>query len=90
MERALHPRFAKRAVRGGALDEDTAQTMIDATRAGLGKGRDGGERRIDIEVVEIYGAIATAVVYSNVYREYLHVARTDEGWKLVNALWDFA
>jgi hypothetical protein len=27
------------------------------------------------------------VVRSNVYREYLHLGRTDEGWKIVNALW---
>jgi hypothetical protein len=90
MERALHQRFAKRAVREKGLDEDTAQTMIEATRAGLGKGRDGGDRQIDVDVVEVHGTIATAVVHSNVYREYLHVARTDDGWKLVNALWDYA
>jgi hypothetical protein len=30
------------------------------------------------------------VVHSNVYREYLHLGQTDEGWKIVNALWDWA
>jgi hypothetical protein len=64
--------------------------MIEATAQGRGKGRDPGERRIDIDVVEIYGPIATVVVHSNVYREYLHLGRTDEGWRIVNALWDWA
>jgi Putative lumazine-binding len=89
MERALHPRFAKRSPGENGLDEDSARTMIEATRGGLGKRRDPGERGTDVQVVEIHGAIATVVVHSNVYREYLHVARTDGGWKLVNALWSF-
>jgi hypothetical protein len=90
MERALHPQLAKRSLGEGALDEDTAPEMIEATAAGRGKRRGGGERRIDIDVVEVYGPIATVVVHSNVYREYLHLGRTDEGWKIVNALWDWA
>jgi hypothetical protein len=63
--------------------------MIEATAQGRGKSRDPGERRTDVEVVEVYGPIATVVVHSNVYREYLHLGRTDEGWKIVNALWDW-
>jgi hypothetical protein len=90
MERALHPQLAKRSLGDGTLDEDTAPGMIEATAAGSGKRRDSGERRIDIDVVEIHGPIATVVVHSNVYREYLHLGRTSEGWKIVNALWDWA
>ena len=48
-----------------------------------------GARRIDIHVVEVYGDIATVVVDSNVYREYVHLVRTDGDWKIVNALWAF-
>ena len=86
MERALHPGLAKRALEddGRTLDETTAEWMIDATGAGRGK-REGVE--IEVEVVEVYGAVATAIVRSNVYREYLHVARTSDGWKIVNALY---
>lgn len=104
MEKVIEPRssFAKPATPGrttvhcmpgdndGTLDEDTAPGMIEATAAGSGKRRDPGERRIDIDVVEIHGPIATVVVHSNVYREYLHLGWTDEGWKIVNALWDWA
>jgi hypothetical protein len=90
MERALHPQLAKRALGEGKLDEDTATGMIEATAQGRGTGRDAGERQIDVDVVEIHGQIATVVVHSNVYREYLHLGQTDEGWKIVNALWDWA
>ena len=89
MRRALHPGLAKRALDGERLDEDTATGMIDATAAGAGRERDPEVRRIDVRVVEVYGDIATAVVDSNVYREYLHLVRTERGWVIVNALWAF-
>jgi hypothetical protein len=85
MRRALHPGLAKRALdEDGTLNETTAAWMIEATAEERGK-RNGVE--IDVEVVDVYGDIATAVVRSSVYREYLHLLRTDEGWKIVNALW---
>jgi hypothetical protein len=90
MERALHPELAKRSLGDGRLDHLTAPQMIEATAGGRGKGRDPGRRQLDIRVVEVYGRIASAVVHSNVYREYLHLVRTDEGWRIVNALWDWA
>lgn len=90
MRRALHPDLAKRSLGREGLDQDTASQMVDATAAGTGRMRDSPARRIDVRVVEIYGDIATAVVDSNVYREYLHLVRTDGDWKIVNALWTFA
>jgi hypothetical protein len=90
MERALHPGLAKRSLEDGRLDHLTASQMIEATAAGRGKGRDPGRRQLDVRVVEVHGRIASVVVHSNVYREYLHLARTHEGWRIVNALWDWA
>jgi diphthamide synthase (EF-2-diphthine--ammonia ligase) len=88
MKRALHPGLAKRALAddGEGLDQDSAAEMVDATARGVGRRRD---RSIDVRVIETYGEIATVVVHSNVYREYLHLARTRDGWKIVNALWKF-
>jgi Putative lumazine-binding len=89
MERAVHPRLAKRAPLGdGELDEDTAESMIDATKAGRGTHHHPDKRTIDVEVTEIFGPIASVVVHSKIYREYLHLTRTDDGWKIVNALYD--
>jgi hypothetical protein len=87
MRRALHPGLAKRALDGDRLDEDTAQGMIALTAAGRGREHDSEARRIDVRVVETHGDIATAIVDSHAYREYLHLARTDDGWRIVNALW---
>ena len=90
MERALHPGLAKRSLEkdGRTLDETTAEQMIDATARGLGGERDPGDRRIEVEVEDVHGTIANATVRSAVYREYVQLVRTAEGWKIVNTLWE--
>lgn len=92
MERALHPDLAKRSLGQDAsgVESLTAREMIDATAAGRGKRRDPGDRRIEVDVVDVHGPIANVTVRSAVYREYLQLARTAEGWKIVNALWDWS
>jgi hypothetical protein len=89
MERALHPDLAKRALQedGRSLDETTAAWMVDATGRGVGRDRDPGDRQIDVTVADIHATIASATVRSAVYREYVHLARTTDGWKIVNTLW---
>jgi hypothetical protein len=91
MHRALHPGLAKRALNDDAwtLDETSAEWMFDATARQLGRARDVPDRAIEVDVVDVNGEIATAVVRSAVYHEYLHLVRTGEGWKIVNALWRF-
>ena len=89
MRRALHTGLAKRSLAedGAGLDHLTSETMVSATARGVGKREDPQERRLDIDVVDRHGDIATVVVDSAVYREYLHLVRTGDGWKIANALW---
>jgi len=91
MTRALHPDLAKRspddAPAPGELEKLTAQDMIEATAKGIGKTRDVPDRRIEVEVEHVHREIANVTVRSAVYVEYLHLVRTREGWKIVNALW---
>ena len=85
MNRALHPDLVKRRV-GEELGITTKERMLELTVAGAGA-EDGADRRLEVEVVEVHGDIASAIVRSAVYREYLHLVRTSEGWKIANALW---
>lgn len=90
MERALHPRLVKRSLLddGSDIEEiQTAEDMIRLTRAGRGKRFDAEQRRFEIDVLEIYENIAAVIVRSVVYREYLHLARIGDRWKIVHALW---
>lgn len=84
MDRALHPELVKRDG-DDELDAMTKADMVEATRRGQGR-RDSG-REVEVEVVDIHGPIASAVVRSVPYREYLHLVRTNDGWKIANTLY---
>jgi hypothetical protein len=92
MEHALHPELVKRSLdktSSGAetLRTITAEWMIEATARGLGRDEDPGDLRIEIEIVDVLGELANVTVRSVVYTEYLHLARTSDGWKIVNDVW---
>lgn len=93
MDRVLHPELAKRSFEQGedappGLWTTTKERMLLLTAQGSGKEEGlGAARRIEVDVVDLYGNIATVVVRSVTYREYLHLVRTPDGWKIVNALW---
>jgi hypothetical protein len=89
MERALHPDLVKRSLAddGFSVETISAREMVDATAEGVGKSRDPGDRRIVVRVDHMYGDIATVTVTSAVYVDYLQLASTRVGWKIVNALW---
>ena len=85
MDRALHPDLVKRKA-GATLSFGTKERMLELTAAGEGA-EDGADRRLEVEVEDVYGDIASVTVSSAVYHEYLHLVRTDDGWKIANALW---
>jgi hypothetical protein len=91
MHRALHPDLVKRALHedGRRLNLTTAEGMIEATARGVGRSRDPGKERrgIEVEIEDVHQDIANVTVYSAVYVDYLQLARTRDGWKIVNVLW---
>jgi hypothetical protein len=92
MRRALHPDLAKRSFieQGGKpamLRAVTAAQMVTWTGEGEGRTDAAGDRRLAIVVDEIHATIATARVDSAVYREYVHLVRTPDGWRIANTLW---
>jgi Putative lumazine-binding len=92
MERALHPELVKRSLERDASGRETLRTitaelMIEATARGEGKNESPGDLRIEVEVEDVLGELANVTVRSVVYTEYLHLARTSGGWKIVNDVW---
>jgi hypothetical protein len=92
VERALHPQLVKRSLGQVSSDPErletiTARQMVDAAADGEGRRQDPGDRRIEVDVEQVYGTIANATVRSAVYVEYLQLVRTSDGWRIVNALW---
>ena len=95
MRRALHPGLAKRSRaqdpdRTPAVSSVTAEQMVAWTAAGGGRADDVPPRVIDVDVVEVSAGIATVVVHSATYVEYLHLVATADGWRIINALWRYA
>jgi hypothetical protein len=92
MERALHPDLVKRSLAEDGMSVETisAREMVEATAKGVGLTSDPGKqvRDIEIHVDHVYGNIATVTVTSAIYVDYLQLARTRDGWKIVNVLWD--
>ena len=93
MDRALHEQLSKASLadEGDSLDRLSKDFMVDATARGVGRTRKAavGDPRIDVEVVDLYGSIASVTVRSAVYHEYLHLVKTTGGWKIANALWQW-
>jgi hypothetical protein len=95
MRRALHPALAKRshgqdADRTPAVSSLTAEQMVAWTAAGHGRARAGAERAVEIRITDVSGTIASVMVRSAAYIEYVHLVATPDGWRIVNALWRYA
>ena len=93
MERALHPELAKRIVqvdeRGRyRLGQMSALTLIMGTRAGGGKDIPVAERRDDVTIFDIYQGAASAKIYASGWVDYLHLAKWNGRWVIVNVLWE--
>ena len=85
--RALHPELAKRTQEDGfGVRTTTRDRMLELTAEGAGR-MDGSDRALEIVVADVHDGIASVVVRSAVYREYLHLVQTGDGWRIVNALW---
>lgn len=95
MDRALHAGLAKHAIgqgptRSDDLDVTTKSEMVEATRRGVGRGRDVPDRAIRIDIAAVSGNIASAIVHSAVYVEFVLLARTKDGWRITGASWRWA
>ncbi len=90
MRGCLHPELAKRELEldrdGGpaALVNVGATDMIDATAAGLGRRH---PRGFEVTIFDVARDIASVGVTSVPYVDYLHLARLEGRWLIVNVLW---
>ena len=85
----LHPQLVKRSADQVGADSPSVTTkerFLELVRAG-GGAEDKTDDPIEVTVVDIHHDIAAAVVRSAQYREYLHLLRTPDGWRIVNAFW---
>ena len=94
MERALHPELAKRIVRTDStssesrLQQMSAMSLVQGTRTGGGS-RTARERQLkDVSILDIYRGAASAKVVASDWIDYLHLAKWNGRWVIVNVLWE--
>jgi hypothetical protein len=90
MNQALSPHLAKRRIVSEAeIWEVSKVWMVEAT--GNGKGRlDAPEKgRKEITVLDRTETMASVKIVSEKFVDYLHLAKIDKAWVIVNALWDY-
>jgi ketosteroid isomerase-like protein len=89
MRACLHPALAKRRQEepGAAslvLHEDPTERLVADTASGEGKVF---EPTQEVTVLDVFRDVATVMVRSQPFIEYLHLARFGDRWLIVNALY---
>lgn len=94
MEEALHPDLAKRIVRSPAsggesvLEEMDAPTLIDIARR-MGQRPVPEDQWVDeVTILDVYRNVASVRVDAAQWIDYLHLAKWNGEWKIVNVLWE--
>jgi hypothetical protein len=93
MEGALHPELAKRIVQTdpqgrSRLGQQSAMTLVQNTRHGGGKDIPADKRRSDVRILDVYNNAASARVQAAGWVDYMHLAKSNGRWVIVNVLWE--
>lgn len=93
MERALHPELAKRIMRTNAqgqsrLEQMGAMTLVQYTRRGGGKDTPKDKQQKDITILDVFGNTASVKAVATDWIDYLHIAKSNGRWVIVNVLWE--
>ena len=91
MSECLHRDFAKRTIKHNAAGKEyllhlTKEIMVEATRKGGGSDVSAEQKNWSITILDCYEEIATVKVNCPEYVEYIHLARQDGTWQIVNVL----
>lgn len=93
MERALHPELAKRIVRAGPngeprLDHMGAATLVERTRNGGGTKTPEPQRDREVRILDIFHSAASVRATMSGWVDYMHLAKWNGRWLIVNVLWE--
>ena len=93
MESSLSPDLAKRIARTNAqnqtrLDHMTAMALVQGTRGGFGKQTPAAEQQKDVTIYDVMGGAATVKLEMRDWVDYMHVAKVNGKWLIVNVLWE--
>jgi Putative lumazine-binding len=91
MERALHPKLAKRMV---WADSTGRSHLVDLTALELIQGTRGhppvpqAERRKDVQILSTFGNAAVVRIDAADWVDYLQQIKWNGSWKIINVVWE--
>jgi hypothetical protein len=93
MERALHPELAKRIVRtnkegASQFSNMSAMALVQGTRRGGGKSTPKENQLKDVTILDVYENAASVKIVASDWIDYLHMAKSNGRWVIVNVLWE--
>ena len=93
MERALHPDLAKRIVRTNdrgqsMLGQMSAMSLVQGVKNGGGKNTPKEKQQKDVTILDVFGNAASVKVIASDWIDYLHIAKSNGRWVIVNVLWE--
>ena len=93
MESALSPDLAKRIARSNPqgqtrLDHMTAMALVQGTRGGFGKQTPAAEQQKDVTILDVLGGASTVKLEMRDWVDYMHIAKINGKWLIVNVLWE--
>ena len=93
MERALHPDLAKRIVRTNDQGQSMVQQMsamglVQGVKRGGGKNTPKEKQEKEVTILDVYRNAASVKVVASDWIDYLHVAKFNGRWVIVNVLWE--
>ena len=94
MAKALHPELVKRiVVRDTTIGKTMVQGMgtsvlVNSTRHGYGKETPKGRQQKDVTVLDVFGNAASVKTVMADWIDYMHMAKVDGRWVIVNVLWE--
>lgn len=93
MERALHPDLAKRIVATNAqgrssLQQMSAMTLVQGVKNGGGKDTPKEKQQKDVTILDVFGNTASVKIIASDWVDYLHIAKSNGRWVIVNVLWE--
>jgi hypothetical protein len=94
MERALHSDLAKRIINTNpangrnVLGHQSAMTLVQGTRRGGGKDTPVAKQRKEVRILDVFGNTASVRIDADSWVDYLHVAKWNGRWVIVNVLWE--
>ena len=94
MERSLHPDLAKRIVRTNAqtgasrLDQMSAMTLVQSVRKGYGTKTPKEKQLKDVTILDVFENAASVKVVASDWVDYMHIAKSNGRWVIINVLWE--